>query len=118
MAPALYNTNVAVTTTKGLRQMAKPSKGAAGSKSQTGLRESYGRGKQADWLTADAEALREAIANVAKTGGALRLGYSRDGGAYAIGVYGDGDPYTLYCPPDDDIDSVMAKISNAFSNLT
>jgi len=98
--------------------MAKTSKGGAGSKSPTGLRETMGRGKQADWLTADAEGLREAIANVAKTGGALRLGYSRDGGAYAIGVYGDGDPYTLYCPPDDNVDAIMVKISNAFANLT
>jgi len=98
--------------------MAKKNKGGTPGKSQTGLRESYGRGKQADWLTADADVLRETIATVAKTGGALRLGYSRDGGAYAIGVYGDGDPYTLYCPPDDNVDAIMAKISNAFSELT
>lgn len=98
--------------------MAKKQPSAAGGKSQTGLRESYGRGKQADWNSADAEALRGAIAIVARTGGALRLGYSRDGGAYAIGVYGDGDPYTLYCPPDDDIDTVIARIANAFSELS
>lgn len=98
--------------------MAKGSKPPGGGKSQTGLRESYGRGKQADWLTADADGLRETIAIVAKTGGALRLGYSRDGGAYAIGVYGDGDPYTLYCPPDDNVDAIMVKIANAFNDLT
>jgi len=85
--------------------------------SQTGLRESFGRSKKADWSTADAELLRECIASVAKVGGALRLGYSRDGGAYAIGVYGDGDPYTLYVPPSDDIDEVVAKVSNAFAEL-
>jgi hypothetical protein len=51
-------------------------------------------------------------------GGALRLGYSRDGGAYAVGVYGDGDPYTLYHPPEDDIDSLLAKIENAFSEIS
>jgi len=89
-----------------------------GGKSQTGLRESLGRGKQADWNSADAETLRQCIAVVAKTGGALRLGYSRDGGAYAIGVYGDGDPYTLYCPPDDDIDTVIVRITNAFGNIS
>lgn len=99
--------------------MAKKQQGtAAGGKSQTGLRESYGRGKQADWNTANPETLRECIAIVAKTGGALRLGYSRDGGAFAIGVYGDGDPYTLYCPPDDDIDTIIARITNAFSELS
>jgi hypothetical protein len=51
-------------------------------------------------------------------GGALRLGYSRDGGAYAVGVYGDGDPYTLYHPPEDDIDALLAKIENAFSEIS
>ena len=68
--------------------MAKKS-GATGG-SQTGLRESFGNSKKADWIRADAAQLQETIAAVAKTGGALRLGYSRDGGAYAIGVYGDG----------------------------
>jgi hypothetical protein len=84
---------------------------------QLGLRESFGNSKKADWSQADAESLRDAIASVARTGGALRLGYSRDGGAYAIGVYGDGDPYTLYIPPGDDIDDALAKIENAFAEL-
>lgn len=92
-------------------------KSAQGMPSQTGLRESFGQSKKADWARADAELLRECIASVATVGGALRLGYSRDGGAYAIGVYGDGDPYTLYVPPSDDIDEVIAKVSNAFANL-
>lgn len=98
--------------------MAKKNQSAQTGKSQTGLRESYGKGKQADWTSCNAETLQECLAAVAKTGGALRLGYSRDGGAYAIGVYGDGDPYTLYCPPDDDIDALLTRISNAFSELS
>lgn len=85
--------------------------------SQTGLRDSLGRGKQADWSTADPELLKDAIVSCAKVGGALRLGYSRDGGAYAIGVYGDGDPYAIYVPPSDDIDAKLVEIANAFSNL-
>lgn len=95
--------------------MAKRAGGSA--QSQTGLRESFGRSKKADWMHADAEALRECIAAVARVGGALRLGYSRDGGAYAIGVYGDGDPYTLYIPPSDDIDDAITKVGNAFREL-
>lgn len=98
--------------------MAKTPKTTTGGKSQTGLRESYGRGKQADWSNADPEKLRDCIAMVAKANGALRLGYSRDGGAYSIGVYGDGDPYTLYCPPDEEIDDVLVRITNAFSNIS
>lgn len=57
----------------------------------------------ADWLLADAELLREAIATVARDGGALRFGYTRDGGAYALGILGDGEPYTEYVRPSDDI---------------
>jgi hypothetical protein len=55
----------------------------------------------ADWASADPLLLVTAICAVAKTGGALRFGYSRDGGAYSIGVYGDGQPYTLWCRPGD-----------------
>lgn len=94
--------------------MAKKS-GAMGS--PTGLRERFANSKQANWTRADAEQLRNTIAAVARCGGALRLGYSRDGGAYALGVYGDGDPYTLYVPPNDDIDATLAEIENAFSNI-
>lgn len=97
--------------------MAKKQQSGATGKSQTGLRESYGRAKQANWTNADAEQLRSAVAAAAKSGGALRLGYSRDGGAFAVGVYGDGDPYTLYLPPDDDIDSLLARIESAFGEI-
>jgi hypothetical protein len=85
--------------------------------SQTGLREQFSSSKKADWMAADSSQLQSAIAAVAKTGGAIRLGYSRDGGAYALGVYGDGDPYTLYVPPSDDIDATLAKVENAFAEL-
>lgn len=95
--------------------MAKQGKTPAG---LTGLRESIGRSKKADWGKANPEQLQSAIAATAKVGGALRLGYSRDGGAYAVGVYGDGDPYTLYIAPDEDIDAKLAQIENAFSNIS
>lgn len=86
--------------------------------SQTGLRESAGKQKKADWSNADGQQLIQAISTAASVGGALRLGYSRDGGAYAIGVYGDGDPYTLYVSPEDDINTMLAKIENAFAAIS
>jgi hypothetical protein len=57
----------------------------------------------ADWDGVDAELLRKVIATVAKRGGAIRFGYTRDGGSYAIGILGDGDPYTEYLRPTDDV---------------
>ena len=65
---------------------------------------SVSKGTPADWGSVDGTLLTRAVAAVAKRGGALRLGYTRDGGAYAIGIYGDGDPFTEYLPPSDDMD--------------
>lgn len=64
----------------------------------------------ADWESVDGTLLTKAVAAVARMGGALRLGYTRDGGAYAIGVYGDGDPFTEYVKPDDDMDSYLKEL--------
>lgn len=68
----------------------------------------------ADWASASAELIRQAIENVSKTGGALRFGYSRDGGAYAIGVLGDGDPYTLWTPGNGDVNESLREIIAGF----
>ena len=71
----------------------------------------------ADWASASADAIRDAIERAAFTGGALRFGYSRDGGAYAIGIYGDGDPYTVWVKPDDDVDSYLVDIKELFQTI-
>lgn len=65
---------------------------------------SVSKGSPADWGSVDGALLSRAVAAVAKRGGALRLGYTRDGGAYAVGIYGDGEPFTEYVPPSDDMD--------------
>lgn len=65
---------------------------------------SQSKGTPADWGSVDGQLLSRAVAAVAKRGGALRLGYTRDGGAYAVGIYGDGEPFTEYIPPNDDLD--------------
>lgn len=83
----------------------------------SGLRDLLKGSKKADWTKVDAESIQAAIAAAARAGGAIRFGYSRDGGAYAMGIYGDGDPYTLYAPPDEDVQEILAKIENVFSEL-
>jgi len=70
-------------------------------------RQQRGNANPADWTSANADLLRAAVACVAKRGGALRLGYTRDGGSYAIGVLGDGEPYTEYVRPTDDLDKYL-----------
>lgn len=78
-------------------------------------KENYGT---ADWEIANAELLRAVIAVVAGSGGALRLGYTRDGGAYAVGIYGDGDPYTDYVRPNEDLDEYLRKLGRDFEAIT
>lgn len=80
-----------------------------------GIRKSAGG--SADWSNADAVGLRNAIAQAAKTGGALRFGYSRDGGAYAIGIYGDGEPYTEFVRPSEDIDTFLEEVISLFEEI-
>lgn len=60
---------------------------------------------KADWSAAHAGLLRDVITAVARTGGAIRFGYSSDGGAYGVGIYGDGEPFTEYLPAASDVDS-------------
>lgn len=64
----------------------------------------------ADWGSVDGMLLGKAVAEVARGGGALRLGYTRDGGAYAVGFYGDGEPFTEYVPPSQDIEDYLKGI--------
>lgn len=71
----------------------------------------------ADWMEADADVLRRAIAAAGFKGGALRFGYTRDGGAYAIGVYGSGDPFTEYVKPGDDINAYLQTLIDDFGAL-
>jgi hypothetical protein len=64
----------------------------------------------ADWASADAGLMQEAIAKVTVRGGAIRFGYTSDGGAYSIGLYGDGDPYTDYVRPKEGINEYLRGI--------
>ena len=71
----------------------------------------------ADWAGVDAAILCRAIASVARTGGALRLGYSRDGGVFAIGVLGDGDPYTLWERDVDQVNITLKELGEHFDEM-
>lgn len=64
----------------------------------------------ADWSGVDGKLLAYAVAVVARQGGAIRLGYTRDGGAYAVGIYGDGEPYTDYIRPSEDVEQYLRGV--------
>lgn len=78
-------------------------------------RSNRGQNYIADWGGVNSAKLRSAIAAVAKSGAAIRFGYTRDGGVYAIGVIGDGEPYTEYVRPDEDIDLYLDGLAEDFS---
>ena len=67
-------------------------------------------GSPADWETVDGALVVKAVAAIARGGGALRLGYTRDGGAYAVGIYGDGSPFTEYISPTDSMDEWLKGV--------
>lgn len=78
------------------------------------------RGKSqssADWTGVDAAIVCRAIASVARTGGALRFGYSRDGGVFAIGVLGDGEPYTLWERDAEQVNITLKELSEHFDDM-
>lgn len=74
-------------------------------------------GNTADWSNVNESSLRNAIAQAASTGGALRFGYSRDGGAYAVGIYGDGEPYTEFLRPGDDVELFLEEVIELFESI-
>lgn len=71
----------------------------------------------ADWGSADAQLLSDAIAAVTQHGYAIRFGYTRDGGAFAIGVIGDGEPYTDYVRPNESVDAYLIGLASDYKEL-
>lgn len=59
------------------------------------------------WLT-----LAALIAEMAASGGAIRVGLTRDGGALALGMYHGDDYATEYIRPNEDIDAALHNIAD------
>lgn len=68
---------------------------------------SEAKGDPFDWRTIQPDKLLHLIAIVAATGGAVRVGATRDGGALAVGYYLEGDSWTEYVRPTEDIDAYL-----------
>lgn len=72
-------------------------------------------GEPADWSSVDPRYIAWVVINVARQGGAVRFGYSKDMGAYAIGFYGDGEPYTEYIRPTENIDERLQEFAERWA---
>lgn len=61
------------------------------------------------WLT-----LAALVAEMAETGGAVRIGLTRDGGALALGMYQGDDYATEYIRPNEDIETALFGIADVW----
>jgi hypothetical protein len=63
----------------------------------------------------DLEVLAHCIDCIISSGGALRIGATRDRGCWAFGIYGDGPtPYTEYVRSDEDLNKYLMGIAEFF----
>lgn len=74
-------------------------------------------GEAADWSAVDGKLLANAVAWVAATGGAVRLGYTRDGYAYAIGLYYSDQHRTEYVRPSEDVEQYLRGLAEDFEAI-
>lgn len=77
-------------------------------------REARGTGEVADWGGCDANALRDAIANVTKHGYAVLIGYTRERGSYTVRIVGLEGVDPDYVRPNEDIDLYLAGLAQDF----
>jgi len=73
-------------------------------------RRNRGNGETADWTTADASLVHNAICSVSGHGAAIQFGYTRDGGSFVIRIVGDGEPFNEYVRPTEDIDAYLSAL--------
>lgn len=71
-------------------------------------------GEQADFTAVDAIPMLAAIAVAGRSGGAIRLGLTRDGGAYAVGCYQADDYATEYIRPSEHWEQAWDEIVAAW----
>lgn len=73
-----------------------------------------GRGDPFDWRTIPQTKLFDCMFLLAKMGGALRIGATRDGGALSVGIYLDGSNWTEYVRPQEDVDAFFDNLLQDF----
>lgn len=54
------------------------------------------------------------VAEMAESGGAVRIGLTRDRGALALGMYQDGDYTTEYIRPNEDVERALYDIADVW----
>ena len=70
---------------------------------------------KADWGNCRPEWLQAVVCVIAKAGGLVSFGYSRDGNAYNVTILLDGDRETLWFNGDADLDEELRRVYEAFN---
>ena len=100
------------------KDMAKSSRGSVNNGRRLAnllQRVSAGGIGKADWGNARPEWIQAVICIIAKTGGLVSFGYSRDQNAYNLTILLDGDRETLWFNGDADLDEELRKVYEAFN---
>jgi hypothetical protein len=94
---------------KDRQQDQKDAKRAAAAERRATKRRDQGKVNVAGlpWLT-----LAALVAEMAETGGAIRIGLTRDGGALALGMYHGDDYATEYIRPNEDVEGALFGIAD------
>lgn len=74
-------------------------------------RRNRGTSDPADWSSADASLILDAIVKITAAGCAIQFGYTKDGGSYVIRIVGDGEPYNDYVRPSEDINLYLVGLT-------
>lgn len=81
-------------------------------------KQARGRRKSAaeplDWTKFEWELFAVLTVALASTGGAIRIGATRDGGAWALGIYKGDDYATEYIRPGEDVHEALLEIAEAW----
>jgi len=81
-------------------------------------KQARGRRKSAaealDWTKFEWELFAILTVALASTGGAIRIGATRDGGAWALGIYKGDDYATEYIRPGEDVHEALLEIADAW----
>lgn len=70
---------------------------------------------EATYTAVDRDMLYAVVVAVTNAGGAIRFGLTSDGGAFALGVFSNGSQEKVYVGANDDINTTLQSIGEAFS---
>jgi len=73
--------------------------------------------EEADWSSASAGLIAQAVAAVCKRKCAIQFGMTKDEGAFVVRIVGDGEPYNEFIRATEDIDLYLTGLIEDFQSI-